>query len=51
LSASIIFYFKQFTANDNPDKVTDIVVEVPGSLEGFELSLSLMRARGTLILK
>ena len=38
-------------ADEIRDKLADIVVEVTGSSEGFELSRSLTRARGTLVLK
>ena len=42
---------KAVFADEIRDKLADIVVEVTGSSEGFELSRSLTRARGTLVLK
>ena len=42
---------KTLTVEEVKGKLADIVVEVSGSQAGFELSRSLTRARGTLVLK
>lgn len=41
----------ELLANFNPQKIYDVVVEATGSASGFEMSMSLTKPRGVLVLK